>query len=81
MTDTDLASMGSGLALDVVQAALSLAVKHFKEGQFPVTDIEIGQAACLFNVGPNDADQVLLIYELLVAFGDSVAAASTLKAR
>lgn len=33
------------------------------------TDAEIG----LFNVDPEDADQVLQIYELLVAFGNGVA--------
>lgn len=73
MTGSDLAETGSSLALDVVQAALSLAVKRFKEGHSAVTDVEIEQAAKLFNVGPEDADQVLLIYELLVAFGSGVA--------
>lgn len=73
MTSSDLAQMGSSLALDVVQAALSLAVKRFKDGPAAVTDAEIERAAQLFNIGPDDADQVMLIYELLVAFGAGVA--------
>ena len=62
----------STLALDVMQAALSLAVKHFAEGA-RITDTDIERAAELFGVGAEDADQILLIHGMLIAFGNSVA--------
>ena len=72
MTAPDLDK--STLALDVMQAALSLAVKRFTEGKATaVTEVEIERAAELFGVGPHEADQIMLIYELLVAFGNSLA--------
>lgn len=60
------------LALDVMQAALSLAMKRMLEGPEAVTDAEIERAAELFEVDPEYADQIMLVYEMLVAFGDSV---------
>ena len=62
----------SSLALDVMQAALSLAVKRMQEGPAAVTDAEIERAAELFDVGPEYADQIMLVYEMLVAFGESI---------
>ena len=62
----------STLALDVMQAALSLTVKRMQEGAEAVTDVEIERAAELFDVGPEHADQIMLVYEMLVAFGDSI---------
>lgn len=41
----------STLALDVMQAALSLAVKRMLEGPEAVTDAKIERAAELFKVG------------------------------
>ena len=63
----------SNLALDVMQAALSLAVKRFTEGEDAVTEIQIERAAELFGVGEDDADQIMLVFDLLVAFGNSLA--------
>ena len=62
------------LALDVMQAALSLAVRRFTEGPSAVTEAEIERAADLFDVSPDEADQIMLIYDLLVAFGTSLRA-------
>ncbi len=62
----------STLALDVMQAALSLAVKRMQEGPAAVTDAEIERAAELFEVGADDADQIMMMYEMLVAFGESI---------
>lgn len=73
--------MGSSLALDVMQAALSLAVKRFTEGPSTVTEAEIERAAELFEVGADDADQIMLMYEMLVAFGNSVAASAMANTR
>ena len=67
----------SNLALDVMQAALSLAVKRFTEPAHQISDADIERAAELFDVGPDDADQIMLIYNLLVAFGASVAVSAT----
>ena len=64
----------STLALDVMQAALSLAVKRMLEGPEAVTDAEIERAAELFEVDPEYADQIMLVYEMLVAFADSITA-------
>jgi hypothetical protein len=75
MTDT---TDRSTLALDVLQAALSLAVKRFQEGAQAVTDAEIEKAAELFGVAEDDADQIMLVFNLLVAFGDSVVAKAKL---
>jgi hypothetical protein len=69
MTDT---TERSTLALDVLQAALSLAVKRFREGSQAVTDAEIERAAELFGVNDEDADQIMLVFDLLVAFGESI---------
>ena len=64
----------SSLALDVMQAALSLAVKRFTEGPSAVTEADIERAAELFDVGLDDADQIMLMYEMLVAFGEALIA-------
>ena len=64
----------SALALDVMQAALSLAVKRMLEGPEAVTDAEIERAAELFEVDPDYSDQIMLVYEMLVAFADSITA-------
>jgi hypothetical protein len=63
----------STLALDVLQAALSLAVLRFQKGPEAVTEAEIEKAAELFDVGEDEADQVMIVYEMLVAFGESIA--------
>ena len=73
MTAPDL-DKSTTLALDVMQAALSLAVKRFTEGPSTVTEAEIERAAELFDVGPDEADQIMLLFDLLVAFGDAVSA-------
>lgn len=70
----------STLALDVLQAALSLAVKRMMEGPEAVTDAEIERAAVLFEVPEDEADQILVMYEMLIAFGESVKAAASLPA-
>jgi hypothetical protein len=69
MTDTPERTT---LALDVLQSALSLAVKRFREGSQAVTDAEIEKAAELFGVNDEDADQIMLVFDLLVAFGESI---------
>lgn len=67
---------GPNLALDVMQAALSLAVKRFTEPARQISDADIERAAEQFDVSPDDADQIMLIYDMLVAFGNSVAAST-----
>lgn len=72
-----MSDISSNLALDVMQAALSLAVKRFTEPAQQISDADIERAAELFDVGSDDADQIMLIYDLLVAFGASVVASAT----
>jgi hypothetical protein len=62
----------NALALDVLQAALSLAVLRFQKGPDAVTEAEIEKAAQLFDVGEDGADPVMIVYEMPVAFGDSI---------
>jgi hypothetical protein len=64
------------LALDVLQAALSLAVKRFQQSAQSVTDAEIEKEAESFGVGEEDADQIMLVFDLLVAFGECVSLAA-----
>ena len=65
-------SDGSNLALDVMKAALSLAVKRFTEGENTVTEVEIERAAVWVGVGEDDTDQIMLVFDLLIAFGNSL---------